>query len=341
MISFVNDYQEGASTEILKRLNENNSTPMPGYSGDEICKSAEAKIKDACNCPDAQVYFLVGGTQTNAIVIDSMLDGYEGVLCCETGHINAHESGAPEFTGHKVLTVPHHNGKIAAEDLAEYMRAFYANESHEHMVFPGMVYVSHPTEYGTLYTKKELEDIKAICEKYDMDLYLDGARLGYALATPESDVTLEDIARITDVFYIGGTKVGALFGEAVVFTKHNMPKYFATRVKQHGAMLAKGWLLGLQFDTLFTDRLYFKNGENGIKCANLLRAGLSAKGYKFFIENPTNQIFIIVSREKVEQMRNIVGFEVWEEYDKDNLVIRFVTSFMTKEENVNALLKIM
>ena len=225
MLYFENDYCEGAHQLILKRLTESNMEKVPGYGMDPYCSQAKEKIRNACGCPDGEVFFLVGGTQTNAVVIASMLNRYEGVLCAVTGHINAHEAGAIEFTGHKVLPLPQYDGKISAADLKEYLQTYYADGSYDHMVFPGMVYISYPTEYGTLYTKQELRDISGVCREYEIPLFMDGARLGYGLAA-ETDVTLKDIAELTDVFYIGGTKVGALCGEAVVFPK-KAPKHFS------------------------------------------------------------------------------------------------------------------
>ncbi|WP_368194294.1 low specificity L-threonine aldolase, partial [Bifidobacterium pseudocatenulatum] len=244
MLSFENDYSCTATPEIIERISEIAQNQYPGYGNDSICESAKAKIREACACPDAQIFFLVGGTQTNQTIIDSITPQYAGVIAASTGHVNVHEAGAIEFTGHKVLTLPHHDGKIDATELDEYCATFYADGNYTHMVFPGCVYISQATEYGTLYTLAELEAIRKVCTKYDMPLFIDGARLGYALTATGNDVTLEDIARIADVFYIGGTKVGAMFGEAVVFTHGNMPKNFVTLVKQHGALLAKGWLLG-------------------------------------------------------------------------------------------------
>ena len=238
---------------------------LSGYGADKYCESTKAKIRKACELENADVYFLVGGTQTNVVVINSMLQSYEGVIAAETGHISVHEAGAIELTGHKVLTLPHHNGKINVNEVKEYLQTFYADENHEHMVFPGMVYVSHPTEYGTLYTKNELTEISEICKKYKIPLFLDGARLAYGLMAKDTDVTLPDIARLCDVFYFGGTKVGALLGEAVVFTKNNTPKNFVTRIKQHGALLAKGRLLRVQFDTLFSNQFVQKDWKTYYK----------------------------------------------------------------------------
>ena len=232
------------------------------------------------------------------VIISSLLDSYEGVISADTGHINGHEAGAVEYTGHKILALPHHDGKIFAEEIEKYLKTFYGNDSHSHMIFPGMVYISHPTEYGTIYSKNELEKIYEVCEKYEIPLFIDGARLGYGLMAQESDLTLPDIAKLCDVLYIGGTKVGTLCGEAVVFTKNNTPKNFVTRIKQHGALLAKGRLLGVQFDALFSDNLYFEISKHAIEMAEKLKSVLKEKGYRFFLESPTNQQFVILENKK-------------------------------------------
>ena len=341
MLSFENDYSEGAHPKILQRFVETNLEQVPGYGSDPYCDSAKEKIRAACNCPDAEIFFLVGGTQTNAVVIDSMLQAYEGVVSAQTGHVNAHEAGAIEYTGHKVLSIPQYDGKMKASDLEAYLKTFWQDESHEHMVFPGMVYISHPTEYGTLYTKQELADLSAICRRYEIPLYLDGARLGYGLMSKHTDVTLPDIAELCDVFYIGGTKVGALCGEAVVFTKHNMPKYFVTHVKQHGALLAKGRLAGVQFDTLFTDNLYFEISKHAIEMAELLKQGFAEKGYTFHIDSPTNQQFIVLDDEKYNELQKQVRCCFWEKPDDTHTVVRFATSWATQKENIDELMKLL
>lgn len=338
MLSFESDYIEGTHERILQRLIETNMEKLSGYGSDKYCESAKKKIRRACNCPDAEIFFLVGGTQTNDTVIDSMLKKYEGVVSAQTGHINAHEAGAVENSGHKILGLPEHNGKIDAEELKHLLLDFWGDDNHEHMVFPGMVYISHPTEYGTLYTRDELISISSICKKYDIPLFLDGARLGYGLMSYETDVSLSDIAKYTDVFYIGGTKVGALCGEAVVFPKHNMPKHFLTTVKQHGALMAKGRLLGVQFDTLFTDDLYFEISRHAIDMAEILKKGLKEKGYTFFINSPTNQQFIVLENGKMEQLKKDVAFGFWEKADEDHTVVRFATSWATKKEDIEKLL---
>ncbi len=341
MLSFSCDYNEGAHAKVLEKLMETNLIQVPGYGEDKFCESARKKIRAACQCPQADVFFLVGGTQTNMVVIDSMLAKYEGVVSAVTGHINGHEAGAIEFSGHKVLAIPQHEGKIRAAELEDYLDAFWADETHSHMVHPGMVYISHPTEYGTLYTKDELASISAVCRRFKIPLYMDGARMGYGLMSYRTDVTLPVIAEYCDAFYIGGTKVGALCGEAVVFTKKNAPKCFMTMVKQHGAMLAKGRLLGVQFDALFTDDLYFKISRHAIDMAEKLRKGLEEKGYSFFIDSPTNQQFIVLENEQVEALRSRVMFSVWEKPDDEHTVVRFATSWATTEENVDKLLDMM
>ena len=339
MLFFENDYCEGAHEEILKRLAETNMEKVPGYGQDFYCDQAKEKIKEACGCPNGEVYFLVGGTQTNSVVIASMLNRYEGVLSAITGHVNSHEAGAIEFTGHKVLPLPQKDGKISAADLKAYLETYYADGSFDHMVFPGMVYISHPTEYGTLYTRQELADISQVCRKYEIPLFMDGARLGYGLAA-DTDVTLKDIAEYTDVFYIGGTKVGALCGEAVVFPE-KAPKHFFTMIKQQGALLAKGRLLGIQFDTLFTDNLYLEISKNAIDTAAKLKKALKEKNYKLFIDSPTNQIFVILENAKMEELGKKVRFSFWEKYDETHTVVRFATSWATKMDDIEALIAIL
>lgn len=337
MISFESDYTTGAHPEILQKLAESNLEPVSGYGTDIYCESARRKIREACSCPEAEIHFLVGGTQANAVVISSMLHKYEGVLAAETGHINVHEAGAIENTGHKVLALPHHRGKIQAGELREYLKRFYGDDSYEHMVFPGMVYLSYPTEYGTLYRKEELTEIAEICREYEMKLFLDGARLGYGLMSLESDMTLSEIAQLCDVFYIGGTKVGALCGEAVVFPRGNAPRHFLTMVKQKGALLAKGRLLGIQFDTLFTDNLYFEIGKYAIEMAEQLKKVLREKGCSFYLESPTNQQFIILEDSRLKELSEHAVFSFWEKADDTHTVVRLVTSWSTRPEDIEKL----
>ena len=341
MLAFECDYLEGAHEQILKRLMETNYEKQPGYGSDKYCESAKAKIRKACGCPDADIYFLVGGTQTNATVIAGMLQDYEGVVAVKTGHVNVHEAGAIEYTGHKVLTVPSHNGKMHADELDEMLSTFWQDPNHDHMVFPGMVYISHPTEYGTLYSRQELMEISEICRKFQIPLYLDGARLGYGLMSRSTDVTLQDIAGYCDVFYIGGTKVGALCGEAVVFPNNNAPRHFFAIVKQHGAMLAKGRLTGIQFDTLFTDDLYFEISAHAINMAEELKAGFAKRGYSFYLDSPTNQQFVILSNKEIDKLQKEVSFDMWDKVDEEHTVVRFATSWATREEDIKALMDLL
>lgn len=337
MISFESDYTNGAHPVILHKLIETNDEMLATYGFDKYSESAKEKIKAVCQCPEAEVHFLTGGTQTNAIVISTMLKDYEGVVAADTGHISSHEAGAIEYTGHKVLTVGQELGKIKADELDKYLDSFYGDENHEHMVFPGMVYISHPTEYGTLYSKRELEELSNICGKYEIPLYMDGARLGYGLMSYNTDVTLADIARYCDVFYIGGTKVGALCGEAIVFTKNNAPKHFMTMIKQHCALLAKGRLIGVQFDALFTDDLYFNISRHAIDMAEELKKVLQEKGCRFFLDSPTNQQFIIIEDSKLNSLKDELKVSFWEKYDENHTVVRFATSWSTKPEDIEAL----
>ena len=340
MVSFVNDYAAGAHPKIMERLMATNLEKTVGYGEDEYCAAAKEKIRLACECPEAQIYFLQGGTQTNQVAIDTMLEPTEGVLCAATGHINVHEAGAVEFTGHKVLALPTDNGLLKASQVRDFCKSFYGDENHDHEVFPGLVYITHATELGGVYQKKELEELRAVCDEYDLSLYMDGARLAYGLMCGASDLTLPDVARLTDAFYIGGTKCGTLYGEALVFTKNNMPKRFVTRVKQHGAMSAKGRLLGIQFDTLFTDGLYFEIGRHAMKMAGKVKKLFADKGYQFFIDSPTNQIYIIVDRKKKEELSEKVCFSFWENIDEDHTAIRFVTDWATTEQDIEELAKL-
>lgn len=337
MLHFENDYNKGVHPDLLQVILETNDISQSGYGMDEYTARATAKIQQAIACPDAQIQFLAGGTQTNQLAIDSLLKSYEGVISAETGHIATHEAGAIEFVGHKVITLPHHEGKLIPRDVAAYLEAFYEYETHEHMVFPGMVYVTHPTEYGTLYTKSELTDLATICRQYEIPLFLDGARLGYGLAAKDTDVTLPVIAELCDAFYIGGTKLGALMGEALVYTKKNMPKHFPAIVKQHGALLAKGRFIGLQFDRFFTDDLYVRIGKEALVFADQLKALLKAKGYRFYLESPTNQQFVIMENNQLKHLQEAVVVSVWEKYDANHSVVRFATSWSTTQEDIEAL----
>ena len=337
MISFTCDYSEGAHPKILERLTATNFEQLPGYGTDHYCESAKEKIRAACEAPEAEVFFLVGGTQTNSTIIAAMLADYEGVVSAETGHIGVHEAGAVEYTGHKVLTIPSHHGKVDPKELRDYLEAATTDPNYEHMVFPGMVYISFPTEYGTIYSKAELEEIHAIAAHYGLPLMIDGARLGYGLTSPACDLTLPELASLCEVFYIGGTKVGCLCGEAVVFPRGNAPKHFYTITKQHGAMLAKGRVLGIQFDTLFTNNLYFEISRHAIDMAMQLKELLRQKGCTFFIDSPTNQQFIVLENKKIEELGKHVAYDPWDRVDPDHTAIRLATSWATQPEQLEEL----
>ena len=341
MTYFTSDYVNGAAPEVLNHLLETNSKNLTGYGSDDYCEIAISKIKKACNKPDADVYFLTGGTQTNQIVISTVLKPFEGVIAANTGHVSGHEAGAIEFSGHKVLQISHKDGKLSDNSIENLIKDFYNDRNHEHMVFPGMVYISLPTEYGTLYSKNELQNIYQVCQKYNIFLYIDGARLGYALASPQNDLSLSDIANLCDAFYIGGTKVGALCGEALIFTNNRFetPAHFITQIKQHGALLAKGRLLGVQFDALFTDNLYYKIGEHGILMADKLKNIFKTKGFRFYLESPTNQQFIILENSKMEELSKTIAFSFWEKYDENHTVVRFATSWSTTQQDLEELEK--
>lgn len=341
MLSFVNDYSEGAHPRLLERLTETNFEQLAGYGSDSYCERAKEKIRAAIGCPEAEIFFLVGGTQTNQVVLDALLRPYDGVIAAASGHVNVHEAGAIEHGGHKVLALAHTEGKLSAGTVREYLQTFYADGNYTHMVFPGAVYLSHPTEYGTLYTKAELTALHEVCAEYHIPLFLDGARLGYGLAADGTDVTLRDVAALTDVFYIGGTKVGALCGEAVVFPHGGMPANFLTIVKQHGALLAKGRLLGVQFDALFTNGLYLEISRNAIETADRIRRALVEKGYQLFCPNPTNQIFLVLENEQRERLEEHVALGFMEKFDDTHTVMRICTSWATRREDVDALITLL
>lgn len=340
MISFENDYLEGAHPKVLQRFIDTNYIQASGYGDDQFSKQAADHIRKTIQCPEATVRFLVGGTQTNQVVINTVLEPYEGVISADTGHVAVHEGGAIEFSGHKVLAVPSQEGKISPKEVNSYLDTFYSDFKREHMVFPGMIYISHPTEYGTLYSKEELKNLSKVCKKHNIPLFMDGARLGYGLMSDETDVTIEDIAKYCDIFYIGGTKIGALCGEAIVFTKNNEPKHFTTRIKQHGALLAKGRLVGIQFLELFTNNLYFDISRHAINMANKMKKGFIDKGYKVYFDSPTNQQFFVLSDDKIKALQSKVKFAIWEKYDDTHRVVRFATSWATTEENVDKLLEL-
>jgi len=335
VLYFESDYTEGAHPKVLEALVKTNLEHLSGYGNDCYTESAKKKIRAEINAPEAEIEFITGGTQTNRVVISSILEPYEGVIAAVSGHVAVHEAGAIESSGHKVIALPHTDGKLSACDVRTCLEDFYNDDNHEHMVYPGAVYISHPTEYGTLYSKSELEALYSVCREYSIPLYLDGARLAYALASPENDLSLADIYSLTDVFYIGGTKCGALCGEAVVFKK--APKHFTTRIKQQGALLAKGRLLGVQFDALFTDKLYYEVGSNAAKTVTRLVEILKRKNYRFFVDSPTNQQFVIVENTRAKKLSEKVKYCFIEKYDKTHSVIRFVTSWATDPRDVETL----
>ena len=339
MISFASDYLEGAHPAVLDALVRTNMEQLKGYGTDVYCESAGRRIREACGKPDADVFFVAGGTQTNQLIISTVLRGYQAVVAAKTGHVAVHEAGAIEYTGHKVIELPSKNGKLAAEDVRDLISAFYADENHQHMPYPGMVYVSFPTEYGTLYSRKELEALHSVCLDYSIPLFIDGARLGYGLESREADVTLPELASLCEVFYIGGTKVGALCGEAVVFCGMPAPDHFVTLTKQRGAMLAKGRLIGVQFDALFTDGLYFDISRRAIEAAEEIKAIFKNEGYSFLVDSPTNQQFVIIEDEKLEKLKGKVGYSFWEKYGEKSSVVRFAASWATTHDQIEYLKK--
>lgn len=340
-LNFACDYTRGAHPNILQRLIETNMMQTAGYGVDEITESARNRIRKACLCEQAVVEFLVGGTQTNAVIIDALLKSYQGVIAAETGHIHVHEAGAIEARGHKILTLPHHLGKLQPGCVEKYLEDYYHDENRAHMVLPGMIYLSHPTEYGTLYSKEELTAFRKLCDQYGLSLYVDGARLAYALACHENDITLPVLAALCDAFYIGGTKCGALFGEAVVVPESQRIPHLFTIIKQHGALLAKGRLLGLQFDVLFRDDLYIKIGVPAITAAERIRLALREKGYPLYFESPTNQIFCIINNDVLESWKEKIAYSFWEKYDEMHTVIRLATDWGTTDVETQALIDIL
>lgn len=337
MIRFECDYAEGAHPLVLQRLLDTNLEQTPGYGMDAHCQNARALIRVWCAAPHAQVHFLVGGTQTNATVIAHVLRPHQGVLSAASGHINGHETGAVEATGHKVLALASADGKITAQQVLEAYRAHMQSETAEHEVQPGMVYISHPTENGTLYTKAELTALSEVCRSCHLPLFMDGARLGYALGAQSNNVTPADIAALCDVFYIGGTKVGALFGEAVVFTDTALEKDFRYAIKQHGGMLAKGRLLGVQFETLLQNGLYESLGKSAVAKAMRIQAAFAAKETAFLFASPTNQQFPILPQAAIETLRKKYAFSAWKSIDDTHTAVRFCTSWATTDAAVEAL----
>ena len=341
MISFECDYNNGAHPKVLENLVKYNDAKPTPYGFDEFSERAKQRIREAIGMPDAQIFFLTGGTQTNATTIDSMLYQYEGVICVGSGHINVHEAGAVEFTEHKIITIADNNGKMEAKTLDKYLDDYMHDGNKDHAVHPGLVYVTFPTELGTLYTAKELNDLYQVCQQYEIPLYIDGARLGYGLMADDCDITLPYLARHCDVFYIGGTKIGALCGEAVVFTNRQAHKHFFSIQKQHGAVIAKGALIGLQFEALFTDDLYFKLSRHAIEMAMQMKQIFQEKGCEFFIDSPTNQQFVILPNETIERLAGHIEFTHWGKADIHHTICRFVTSWATTQEEIDELKRLL
>jgi threonine aldolase len=340
-LSFASDYMEGAHPRILERLQQTNLLKTAGYGLDTFSESARAKIRTCCAAPDADIFFLVGGTQTNAVMIDAFLRPWQGVIAAASGHIAVHEAGAVEFGGHKVLTLPQTDGKLTAAGIDACLSAWQQDENRDHMVMPGLVYLSQPTEFGTLYSRDELAQISRVCHDFGISLYVDGARLAYALACPENDVTLPDLAEYCDAFYIGGTKCGALFGEAVVIPEHDALPHLFTIMKQHGALLAKGRIAGIQFDTLFTDGLYSEIGRIAIVAATRIRAAMLEKGYRLAFPSPTNQLFPFLENRQAERLSEKVDMSFWERVNEDHVIMRIATSWATRDEDVARLIDLL
>lgn len=338
MIRFECDYTEGAAEELLRRLVETNREQTPGYSEDAYCDSARELIRAACGDADAAVHFLVGGTQTNTALLSAALRPHQGAVSATGGHISIHESGAIESTGHKVLVIPSPDGKLTAEALDALCRAHWDDPTFEHMVQPGLAYISLPTENGLLYSRAELQALRRVCDRWELYLYVDGARLGYALAAEGNDLTLPELYRLTDAFYIGGTKVGALFGEALVIRNDALRRDFRYLIKQRGGLLAKGRLLGLQFEALFTDGLYQRLGRHAVSEAMRIRDAFRAHGCAFRYDSPTNQQFPILTDAQAEALGRDFAFSPWERVDESHCAVRFCTSWATKPEDVDALL---
>ena len=335
MVSFESDYNNGAHPSVLKHLVETNDEQSSSYGSDRFSENARRLIREATQCPDADIFFLVGGTQTNSTVISALLRPYEGVISVPSGHIAVHDAGAIEITGHKVLEIPGRKGKIVPKNLEAEILKMEQDPNACHMVIPGMVYITFPTEYGTLYTAKELEAIYSICREHNLLLYIDGARLGYGLSAAVNDVSLPFLASHCDCFYIGGTKVGALCGEAVVFPRGNAPEHFFTMTKQRGALLAKSRLVGAQFEALFTDNLYFEISKHAIAMATTMKGIFIKAGIQLWNDSPTNQIFVVLDRQMIERLKSRgILFEIWEPVDDTHKLCRFVTSWATRFEDI-------
>ena len=340
-LPFLNDYMYACHPHILKQMAALADTPHTGYGCDELCEAAREKIRQACCCPEAGVHFLIGGTATNVTAIDALIRSYQGVLAAQSGHINTFEAGAMESAGHKILPLRPIEGKVMPHILSEWLERDKNDENRDHTVRPGALYISQPTEVGTLYSLEELTALSHICHQAGIRLFVDGARLGYALASPQCNIDLPDLARLSDGFYIGGTKLGALMGEALVFPRpQDVPDFF-TQMKRHNNLLAKGWLLGMQFDVFFTDDLYHQIGRHALDMAQRLRRGIEDMGIPFYTDSPTNLQFIILHRDEYHQLRQEADCEIWEELDNDRVAIRLVTSWQTTPDDVDSLIQVL
>ena len=338
-LPFASDYMEGAHPALMQALVRTNMDSCAGYGLDEHSEAARTLIREACHAPAADVFFLAGGTQANACVIDCVLRPWQGVMAAESGHVSTHEAGAIEHGGHKVIVLSHHEGKVSASSVEACVVSWESDENHDHMVQPGMLYVSQPTEFGTLYSLSELEDLSRVCHAHDVALYVDGARLAYALASDKNDVTLVDLARLADAFYIGGTKCGCLLGEAVVFPRHNYVPHFFGMVKQHGALLAKGRVVGVQFRELFRDGLYERIGRSAVAAADRIRAACRELGYGLALDSPTNQVFVALDTTQLAALSQLVDMSFWEKMPDGRTVVRLATSWATREDDVDALIQ--
>ena len=337
---FASDYMEGAHPAVLQALERTNMLHTIGYGQDEVTEAVREKLRALCGCPGAEIHFLTGGTQTNQIVIDTLLRPWQGVIASAGGHVAVHEAGAIEFSGHKVLALPHVQGKLQAEDIRRYVADFKNDANWEHIVEPGMVYISQPTEYGTLYSLAELREISAACHEFGLPLYVDGARLACALGAPQNDVSLQQLAECADAFYIGGTKCGCLYGEALVITREGLIPRLFTQLKQHGAMLAKGRIPAVQFDALFTGGLYVELGKHAVLEAARIAEALSAAGFQLYMDAQTNQIFAVMENSMLPALDEQVVYSFIEKYDDTHTVVRFCTSWATAQQDVDALIKI-
>lgn len=337
MVSFECDYTTGCHPKILERYIETNLDQQPGYGKDKFTIHAEELIKDACKSHGSEVHFIASGTQANKVAIAALLEDYEGIIALSTGHVSVHEAGAIEDSGHKVIELQESDGKITAEQIDQYVTDFYKDGSWQQMVIPGLVYITLPTEFGTLYTLSELTDISNVCKKHKMRLFVDGARLSFALASDECDIALPDLAKLCDCFTIGSTKSGAMLGEALVFREGSVPKNFVTTRRKHGALLAKGRVIGVSFETLFNDDLYTEIGKNVLHQAKKLKEVLHKNNCEFYLESPTNQQFIILENSKFEALNREVAVTNWDKFDEERRVVRLVTSWSTTDEDLDIL----